>query len=200
MAFRWQHMLGQAHRDNGLPGSPAAMTDCSAPGCPNDLQAGAKLLAADVRISLRLVFRLAKGKPLSRCVATLRLLALLVPREHWHGMRRTSRCDTLERGHVHTQAGAAAADAHERRHLPAGAADGVPGGALHGAAAACGPEGGLQDLVLSAASVALDPPNTVADLPLLPLHIAAPLSTLIKLTLVRCSCSPTCCRPRSRTS
>lgn len=31
-----------------------------------DAQAGAKLLAADVRISLRLVFKVAMGKPLSR--------------------------------------------------------------------------------------------------------------------------------------
>jgi hypothetical protein len=43
-----------------------------------------------------------------------------------------------------TQAGAAAADAHQRRYLPAGAADGVPCRPLHGAAAACGAEGGLQ--------------------------------------------------------
>lgn len=31
-----------------------------------DEQAGAKLLAADVRISMRLVFKVAMGKPLSR--------------------------------------------------------------------------------------------------------------------------------------
>lgn len=36
------------------------------PGRASDVQAGAKLLAADVRISLRLVFKVAMGKPLSR--------------------------------------------------------------------------------------------------------------------------------------
>lgn len=169
----------------------------------HDLQAGAKLLAADVRISLRLVFRLAKGKPLSRCAAALHHPAHAVRVSPCYTSEsRCSRCSAAWLC-CYTQAGAAAADAHERGHLPAGAADGVPGGPLHGAAAACGPEGGLHAIMPAIVCTEQQQNKshggvTMSQLLLL-LQTATPFRTPTTDGVPR-SCSPTCCRPHSRTS